>query len=115
MVAHWAANASRPVRAALLATPADVEHPLPAGYPGFEDLSLNGWMPIPRDPLPFPTLVVASRNDPLASFARAEELATNWGARLHDAGNAGHLNPAAGFGYWPDALPLLAGLSSTHA
>ncbi|MFN5779816.1 MAG: RBBP9/YdeN family alpha/beta hydrolase, partial [Novosphingobium sp.] len=69
MVAHWALASTRSTRAALLATPADVELPLPPGYPTYDELSANGWLPIPRAPLPFPTLVVASRNDPLARFA----------------------------------------------
>jgi uncharacterized protein len=106
-VAHWAAAPSRAVRAALLVTPADVENPLPAGYPTLEDLSTNGWLPIPRAPLPFPALVVASRNDPLASAAKVGELAAAWHADLYDAGMVGHLNPATGFGPWPDALPLI--------
>lgn len=107
MVAHWAPTQSRPIRGALLVTPADVENPLPAGYPTMAELAENGWLPIPRRRLPFPTLVVASRNDPLADFARAEDLAWDWGADLHDAGEVGHLNPAAGYGYWPDALDLI--------
>lgn len=107
MVTHWAMTPTRPVKAALLATPADVEHPLPSGYPSYEDLSSNGWVPIPRQPLPFPTLVVASRNDPLASFERVEGLARDWGAELHDAGAVGHLNPPAGFGPWPDGIKLI--------
>ena len=32
MVAHWAQSHDRPIRGALLATPADLEQPLPAGY-----------------------------------------------------------------------------------
>jgi len=107
MVAHWALAPTRAVKAALLATPADVEHPLPPGYPSYEDLSSNGWIPMPRQPLPFPALVVASRNDPLASFERIEGLARDWGAELHDAGTVGHLNPPAGFGPWPDGARLI--------
>ncbi len=107
MVAHWALAPTRPIRAVLLATPADVEHPLPPGYPSYDDLSANGWLPIPRQRLPFPTLVVASRNDPLASFARVEELARDWGAELVDAGQVGHLNPPAGFGPWADGHRLI--------
>lgn len=107
MVAHWALAPTRPIKAALLATPADVEHPLPAGYPTFDDLSDNGWLPIPRLPLPFPALVVASRNDPLARFERVKDLAWDWGARLHDAGEVGHLNPPAGFGPWRDGHRLI--------
>lgn len=107
MVAHWALAPTRPIKAALLATPADVEHPLPEGYPSFEDLSSNGWIPIPRQLLPFQTVVVASRNDPLANFERIETMASDWNAELHDAGDVGHLNPPAGFGAWPDGHRLI--------
>lgn len=107
MVAHWALAPTRPIKAALLATPADVEHPLPLGYPTYDDLSRNGWLPIPRAALPFPTLVVASLNDPLASFERVEGMSCDWGAELHDAGTVGHLNPVAGFGPWLDGHNLI--------
>ena len=107
MVAHWALAPTRPIKAALLATPADVEHPLPPGYPSFADLSANGWLPIPQARLPFPALVVASRNDPLARFERVAGMARDWGAELHDAGEVGHLNPPAGFGPWPDGHRLI--------
>jgi hypothetical protein len=107
MVAHWAAAQTRPIRGALLVTPADVENPLPAGYPTMAELADNGWLPIPRSRLPFPALVVASRNDPLAGFGRVEDLAWDWGAQLRDAGEVGHLNPAAGYGRWPEALALI--------
>jgi predicted alpha/beta hydrolase family esterase len=110
MVAHWALAPSRKIRGALLATPADVEEPLPVGYPTFEDLSSNGWLPMPRNQLPFPAILAASRNDPLAGYAKAVDLADAWGAALFDAGEVGHLNPAAGFGPWPDARALLASL-----
>ena len=87
MVAHWAERPTRNIRAALLVTPADVENPLPEGYPRFDDLAANGWLPIARTPLPFPALVVASRNDPLAGYAKTTGLAKAWGAEaLRDAG-----------------------------
>lgn len=111
MVAAWAQNPTRPVKAALLATPADVENPLPPGYPSFEDLSANGWLPIPRSPLPFPAIVAASRNDPLAGFDKVAELAKAWGAPLHDAGEVGHINPPAGFGPWDAGVELIRGLA----
>jgi predicted alpha/beta hydrolase family esterase len=112
MVANWALAPTRRIRGALLVTPADVENPLPPGYPAFEDLKANGWIPIPRQPLPFPAIVVASRNDPLVRFEKTARLARAWGAELHDAGEVGHLNPAAGFGRWDGALPLLERLVS---
>ncbi|MCR5870151.1 MULTISPECIES: RBBP9/YdeN family alpha/beta hydrolase [unclassified Sphingomonas] len=116
MVAHWAATAAaRRIRAALLVTPADVEHPLPWGYPEQDKLAANGWLPIPRVPLPFPALVVASRNDPLAAFDRVAAFAQSWQVPLYDAGEVGHLNPAAGYGPWPVALELLEGLAEESA
>lgn len=108
MVAHWARrHTAAGIVGALLATPADLESPLPAGYPTTDTLRSHGWLPMPREPLPFPATVAASSNDPLASQARVTELAGDWGARLILLGPVGHLNPAAGFGPWPQARPLL--------
>jgi predicted alpha/beta hydrolase family esterase len=115
MVAHWAERHSRPIRGALLVTPADVANPLPAGYPTMAELDDSGWLPIPRSRLSFPSLIVASRNDPLADFSRVEGMAWDWGAKLYDAGEVGHLNPAAGYGPWPDALELVERLAHEMA
>jgi hypothetical protein len=104
---HWVRRYSPRLRGALLAAPADLESPLPPGYPDFEQIRSHGWLPIPRHPLPFPAIVAASRNDPLASRERVEGYASDWGARLVDVGAVGHLNPAAGFGEWKEAETLL--------
>ena len=109
---HWAERHHRAVRGALLAAPADLESPLPEGYPTQQVLRDNGWLPIPRSPLPFPTIVVASRNDPLAGFDMVEQLAGKWGAELYDAGKVGHLNPASGYGPWHEAVGLIVRLAS---
>jgi len=107
MVVHWAQNHSRAIRGALLAAPADLESPLPDGYPTHEALRHNGWLPIPRSPLPFPSIVAASTNDPLGDYSRVAGFASAWGSRLVDVGNVGHLNPASGFGEWPQAETLV--------
>lgn len=104
---HWAQQHGRKIHGALLAAPADLEMPLPAGYPSLDALAENGWHQIPRDALPFPSIVGASRNDPLARFERVEAMAKDWGSRLVDLGNVGHLNPAAGFGEWSMAETLI--------
>jgi predicted alpha/beta hydrolase family esterase len=110
MTAHWAQSHRREIQGALLAAPADLETPLPPGYPTPDQLQQHGWLPIPRTRLPFPSIVAASTNDPLARFERVTALAGAWGSRLVDIGAAGHLNPAAGYGDWPLAIELLAGL-----
>jgi uncharacterized protein len=110
MVVHWAQKFKRQIKGALLATPADIEKPLPPGYPSMEELEVNGWLPLPRTPLPFPSLVAASSNDPLARLDRVAELSQDWGSRLVEVGEVGHLNPASGYGPWPLALELIAAL-----
>ena len=107
MVAHWAQQTQRAVHMALLATPPDFERALPAGYPTPVELQANGWLPVPRDPLPFPSITAASRNDPLASYERVRELAHDWRSMLADLGEVGHLNPASGYGPWPQGTELI--------
>jgi predicted alpha/beta hydrolase family esterase len=115
MVAHWAKRYRRPIQGALLATPPDFEEPMPEGYPTMEALAAGGWLPVPREPLPFPSIVAASRNDPLSRIERVAGLARSWGSRFVDLGNVGHLNPASGFGDWPQAEQFIRELSLTSA
>ena len=102
-VAYLAARRTGGIAGALLVAPADVERPdTPA--------ALRDFAPVPLACLPFPSVVVASQDDPYVSFERAREFAAAWGSRLVDAGRAGHINTAAGFGPWPEGEALLAGL-----
>ena len=65
--------------------------------------------PTPRDPLPFPSLLVASRNDPYSPFKASEDLSYDWGSKFLDAGEAGHINADSGHGPWPEGLMSFAG------
>ena len=112
MLAHWARQTRRPVLGALLATPPDFERAMPAGYPTLEALRAGGWLPVPREPLPFPSIVAASRDDPLGAYERVAELARDWRSKLVDLGKAGHLNPASGYGPWPRATEFIAELAA---
>lgn len=112
MVAHWAQQTRRAVTGALLATPPDLERPMPEGYPAIDALRAGGWLPVPRRRLPFPSIVAASRNDPLASFACASTLAQDWGSLLADLGEVGHLNPSSGHGPWPPAHAFIQQLAA---
>lgn len=102
-LAHWiAGGAGRPVRAAMLATPADVEaNPEPV---------LRSFAPVPRVAFPFPAVLVASRTDSWMSPRRAGEFAAAWGADFIDAGDIGHLMASQGFGPWPRGRQVLAEL-----
>ncbi|ACB64095.1 protein of unknown function DUF1234 [Burkholderia ambifaria MC40-6] len=115
IVAHWALQATRAIDGALLAAPADLDTPMPAGYPTPDALDAHGWTPVPTRPLPFPSIVAASRNDPLARFERAEVLAAGWGSKLVDLGEVGHLNPASGYGEWHDAERLIGEVIALRA
>lgn len=74
-----------------------------------EDAIDRQFMPIPRLKLPFPSVLVASHDDPYCPFLTAEEYAIAWGAEFVDAGHSGHLNTASGHGPWPEGLMRFAG------
>ena len=91
------------VRGAFLVAPPDLELP----YVPDEGRELG---PVPRDPLPFPSFLVASRTDPYCSYAFAEELARDWRSLLIDAGDAGHLDAGSRHGPWPEGLLVFSRL-----
>jgi predicted alpha/beta hydrolase family esterase len=112
---HWATRHRGHVLGALLATPPDLATELPAEYPSLAVLAERQWLPIPRRPLWFPSIVAASSNDPLGDPARVRELADAWGSRVRDLGPVGHLNPAFGYGDWPAAEQFVKELDTVEA
>lgn len=103
-VAHTAGRLKdTKVRGAFLVTPPDLERDdMPPEVAGFRD--------VPRDPLPFPSMLVVSADDPYCSLERAVDMGTAWGSDLHIAGNAGHINLASGHGPWPEGLLMFTRL-----
>jgi uncharacterized protein len=91
------------VKGAFLVGLPDVERP------DFVPAIDRSFAPIPRDPLPFPSVLVASRTDPHCDYAKAEDVAYSWGAAIVDAGDAGHINTDSGHGPWPEGLMRFAG------
>ena len=101
LVAHWAGTgASGRVRGALLVAPSDPEA---ASYPA----GPTGFAPMPLTRLPFPSVVVASTDDPYVTPERARTFAESWGSRLVTVGDAGHINSQSGLGDWPAGFALL--------
>jgi len=92
-----------PVIGALLVAPPEVDF-----FPLDERVSV--FAPVPQDRLPFPSVLVASRNDPWMSFLNAQALARSWGSELGDAGECGHINADADLGHWPEGRRLLSRL-----
>ncbi|MBJ3786942.1 RBBP9/YdeN family alpha/beta hydrolase [Devosia sediminis] len=88
------------VGGALLVAPADIERTSALHARTYEFGTL------PMSPLPFPALVVGSRDDIYMSLDKARALATAWGAPLVDLGHVGHINVASGFGRWPGGYEL---------
>lgn len=116
-VAWWAALETqpfgRPVAGALLVAPPDVDAPA-------SDARLAAFGPTPKLLLPFPSVVIASSDDPYIDLGRAHGLAKYWGSRFVDAGALGHINAASGLGrfalgeQWLDTLLGLAGTPATE-
>lgn len=106
MAVHWAAQHPQyqaKIKGALLVTPPDLNQSWPDNYPSPEILRQEGWDPVPTQVLPFPSIVIGSTNDYLAHAEVVEAMANTWESEWVNLGEVGHLNPAAGFGYWPQA------------
>lgn len=105
LVAHWAGKGSVDrVSGALLVAPPDVESP--ARVPE----QIRHFAPIPRERLPFASVVVASQDDSYACISCAHTLADAWGSQLVDVGRKGHINAESALGDWEEGKSLLRAL-----
>lgn len=86
----------RPVAGGFFVAPPDVANP------AIRPRHLMTFGPYPREPLPFPSIVIASRNDPYSAFETVEDIAAAWGSLFVDAGESGHINADSGHGPWPE-------------
>lgn len=84
------------IAGAFLVAAPDLANPL------IEPRPLTSFGPYPREPLPFPSVLIGSRNDPYCAFDVAEDLAGAWGSLFIDAGHSGHVNAESGHGPWPE-------------
>lgn len=105
LAAAWAAHSpsTQRVKAALLVAPGDVERPEVREQ-------LPSWTPIELQPLPFPSVLLASRNDPFCAFERARLFAHAWKSQFMDYGDCGHINADSGLASWPEGHVLLQDL-----
>lgn len=101
-VIHAIPKFERPIAGAFFVCPPDVANS------EIKPKHLMTFGPYPREPLPFPSLTVASRNDPFGSYEHADEIANAWGSLLVDAGESGHINADSGHGPWPEGTMVFA-------
>lgn len=110
-VAWWAKqlgpSGTAQVRGALLVAPPDVDRT-------DADPRILRFGPTPIVTLPFPSVVVASQDDPYARMVRSKAMARAWGAHLIDVGECGHINTASNLGNWPDGQDILSMLIGSH-
>lgn len=99
-VAHWASADHSPIKAAMLvAVPNSQRESFPKEAQGFAET--------PTARFDFPSLVVASTDDPYGSAENAERLARAWGSDYCCIGAYGHINASSGLGDWPEGFALL--------
>ena len=110
-VAWWAEyerpEYGNPVVGALFVAPPDVERP-------DTDPRLARFASSPRGPMPFPSFLAASQDDPLCTLRTAQLLALDWGSRFAFAGAAGGIDGRSGLGDWHFGKKLLAQLLREH-
>lgn len=90
------------IAAALLVAPADPRK-----------FGVSASLPVRH--LGFPSVVVASSNDPWVTLATARYWAGRWASRFVNVGAKGHINVDAGFGPWPEGFELYESLVRADA
>ena len=101
LVAHWVTYTNQKIHGALLVAP-----PSPEAAPAaaiFNTMA-TGFLPIPMKPLYFPSIVVASSNDPYSNLDFSKSCSEAWGSRLVNIGDKGHINTSSGIGAWPEGF-----------
>lgn len=93
-LARYLALGGTGVHAALLVSPADPE-------------KFAAGPALPQSPLPIPSAILASENDPWMRLDSARAWARIWRSQFINLGAVGHINAEAGFGPLPQAKTLV--------
>ncbi|MFB6414908.1 MULTISPECIES: RBBP9/YdeN family alpha/beta hydrolase [Bradyrhizobium] len=100
LVAHWAARFPTTISGACLVA---VPDPDGANFP----LEAATFKPVPERVLRFPSLIIASTNDPYGAIEFTQRQARIWQSGLVALGPLGHINASSGLGDWPQGRALL--------
>lgn len=99
LIALWAIQTNRKIKGALLVAPPD------SARDDFPE-EIVGFSSIPLKPFKFPSIVVASSNDPYGDLEFTTSCATAWGSRFVNIGAAGHINTSSGLEEWKEGFVL---------
>lgn len=99
LIAHWAAQTKLQIKGALLVAPPDPES---KSFPK----EIIGFSEIPQRTFKFPSILVASSNDPYGDLAFTQSCATVWGSRFVNVGPVGHINTLSGLESWHEGFVL---------
>ncbi len=85
----------------MLVAPGDVDRK------ASEIAAVRSFVPLPLLRFAFPSIIVASTNDPYVATERAEEFARSWDSEFVCVGAMGHISVDAGCGSWPRGKEIL--------
>lgn len=97
--AHWAAGTALKIKGAFLVAPPNAER---LGFPQAA-VSFRG---VPRRRFSFPSMVVASSDDPYCAQDYAQAMSHDWGSAFVNIGPKGHINALGHLGEWPEGFEL---------
>jgi predicted alpha/beta hydrolase family esterase len=105
LVAHWQHQSTASVAGAfLVAVPNPQSHVFPVEAASFANPPLSRFR--------FPSLVIASANDPYGTIEYARGKASQWGSGIVEVGELGHVNEASGLEDWPQGKALLTAFAA---
>lgn len=105
LVAHWQQTSPAQIAGAfLVAVPNPQSQAFPVAAASFADP--------PAGKLRFPSLIIASANDPYGTVDYARGRASQWGSGIVEVEELGHINEASRLGDWPMGKALLAAFSA---
>lgn len=100
LVAHWQQVSSRPVAGAFLVA---VPDPNSDAFP----MEATSFADPPTRTFRFPSLIVASADDPYGTIGYSHRRADQWGSGLVEIGPLGHINGRSGLEDWPIGMAML--------
>jgi len=100
LVAHWHCLSAKSIRGAFLVSVPDPSSPV---FP----VQAASFANAPDKRLGFPSMIVASTDDPYGSLDYANKRAAQWGSTLRVIGAAGHINAQSNLGDWAEGRALL--------